>query len=64
MDKNTIDPQKAIDLKVRLLQAGIKQIDIAKRARVDKSLVSNLIQGRYKSKRVEKIIEEMIGEKS
>ncbi|MEQ8168909.1 MAG: helix-turn-helix domain-containing protein [Candidatus Eremiobacterota bacterium] len=63
MDKNTIDPQKAINLKVRLLQAGIKQIDIAKRAGVDKSLVSNLIQGRYKSKRVEKIIEEMIGEK-
>jgi transcriptional regulator with XRE-family HTH domain len=63
MNENTIDPQKSINLKVRLLQSGIKQIDIAKRAGVDKSLVSNLIAGRYKSKRVEKIIEEMIGEK-
>lgn len=64
MSKKTIDPQKAINLKVRLLKAGIRQIDVAKRAGVDKSLVSNIIQGRYKSKRVEKIIEEMIEGKS
>ncbi len=64
MTKKTIDLKKAIDLKVKLLQANIKQIDVAKRANVDKSLVSNLIAGRYKSKRVEKIIEEMVSEKS
>ena len=55
MNKNTID------LKIKLLQKGIKQKDIAQKAKVDKSLVCNLIAGKIKSARVLKIIEEMLG---
>jgi predicted XRE-type DNA-binding protein len=53
----------AIDIKVRLLQAGIKQKDVAERANVDKSLVSHVIAGRLKSAKVSKIIKEMLEEK-
>jgi len=56
MDKNTID------LKIKLLQAGVKQKDVAKKANVDKSLVSHVIAGRLKSARVLNVIREMIGD--
>jgi predicted transcriptional regulator len=61
MSKKTIDP---IDLKIKLLQAGIKQKDVALRANVDKTTVCKVISGATKSKRILQIIQEMIKEKS
>jgi predicted XRE-type DNA-binding protein len=51
----------AIDLKIQLLKKGIRQKDIALKAGVHKSLVSNVIAGRMKSDKVDKVIQEMLG---
>ncbi len=55
--------KNARDLKVKLIQAGIKQKDIANKAKVSESLVSHVVAGRIKSAKVSKIIQEMLGEK-
>ncbi len=57
MSKKTIDP---IDLKIQLLKKGIKQKDIALKANVDKTTVCKVIAGSTKSKRISRIIQEMI----
>lgn len=56
--------KSAINIKIRLLQKGLKQKDIAEKAGVSESFVSHVIAGRWKSKRVSKIIEEMLKEDS
>lgn len=54
--------ESAINIKIRLLQKGIKQKDIAKKAKVSESFVSHVIAGRWKSKRVSGIIKEILEE--
>ena len=50
-------------IKARLLEAGIKQVDIARQIGVDPSAVSAIIAGRKRSRRVREAIARALGVK-
>ncbi len=49
-----------LNLKIKLLENGIKQKEIAEKAGVNETLICNIIAGRSKSKRVISFIEDYI----
>jgi len=49
-----------VQIKIELLKRGIKQVDIARALGVSRSVVSHVIAGRRRSRRVEKYIRRLI----
>ena len=52
---------QAIEIKTELMKMGITQAEIARRAAVSRTVVSDVIHGRKTSKRVEQVITEALG---
>ena len=53
--------KNARELKIQLICSGIKQKDIAIKSGVSEAAISMVIAGKTKSKRITKIIKEMLG---
>ncbi len=52
------EKEKAI--KIALLKAGVKQVDIAEKHGVTRGAVTQVIQGKAKSKKIEKELESIL----